>query len=80
MLKFYGQSTNVYHYYYYLDENDRLYYWKSANSDVYNSCVECGKLVGINALEYEIKKNGKCVVYDGKVFTEIIVIKWEKCS
>lgn len=80
MLNFLDMTTNIYHYYYFADDNGKLYYWKSSNSDVYNNCVQNGRLFGINALEYETKKNGKKLFHNGKSFNEIKVSKWKICA
>lgn len=80
MLKFFGTSSYVEHFYYFTDDKGNYYYWKTNKEDVANSCVQYGRLFGINTIEYEIKKNGKLKSYEGKVFTEIKVTKWEVCK
>ena len=80
MLKFLEEFTNVDHYYCFADENGKLYYWKTNNSDVYNTCYDYGQLIGINVLEFNIKDNGKRLNRNGQCFEEIKVSRWERCA
>lgn len=80
MLKFYKQSTNISNFYYFADDNGKFYYWKTTNNKAHKDCFdEYGRLIGINALEYEIKKGGKRIFYIDKWFEEIKVTNWERC-
>lgn len=80
MLRFVEASVNVDKFYYFRSEDGKLYYWKTNKEEVANACYDHGRLVGIKALEYEVKKNGKKLFHNGEYYEEVKVNKWEICS
>lgn len=80
MLKFLEASTNIKHRYYFSDENGILYYWESSNSDTYNSCIQNGKLIGLDVLDFEVDAEPEQLFHNGKWYNKIKVNKWKVCA